>query len=134
MSMILHRHGAPDMAPRPIRAARPAWVAVALAPIALPVAVFLALTVFHNVGEKDLTVWETVSFFVIMSAVLFTAPVVGAVMGLRAALSGNHSAAVAAGIAAAMIVALLIFLAAGSWFDTTPSVTTGMAALSGQAL
>ncbi len=125
MSMILHRHGVEGQPVGPIRSARPAWVAVICAPVALVIAAFLALTVFHSVGEKDLTFWETFSFFAVQSVVLFTAPVAGIVFGLRAAMSGNRSAAIAAGIAAAMIVALLVVLSSGGFFDTTPSVTTG---------
>ena len=95
MSMILHRHGVEGRPAGPIRSARPAWVAVICAPIALVIAIFLALTVFHSVGEKDLTVWETFSFFAVQSVVLFTAPVAGIVFGVRAAITGNRSAAVA---------------------------------------
>ncbi len=128
MSMILHRHGVEGRPVGPVRSARPAWVAVICVPIALVVAVFLALTVFHSVGEKDLTVWETFSFFAVQSVVLFTAPVAGVVLGVRAAISGNRSATVAAGIAVAMLIILLIVLASGGFFDTTPSVTTGAGA------
>lgn len=125
MSLALHRHGA-QIPAGPVHSARPAWVAVTLAPIALVVAVVLALTAFHSVGEKNLTVWETVWFFAVQGAVVFTAPVAGLVLGVRAARTGNRWAAVAAGVAAAMLAALLVILISGGWFDTTPSITTGM--------
>lgn len=128
MSMVLHRHGVEGRPVGPVRSSRAAWVAVICAPVALVIAMFLALTVFHSVGEKDLTFWETFSFFAVEGVVLFTAPVVGVVSGVRAAVSGNRSAAVAAGIAAAMLVALLVIITSGSWLDTTPSVTSGAGA------
>jgi hypothetical protein len=67
-------------------------------------------------------VWETVSFLVVQSLVLFTAPVAGIVLGVRAALSGNRAAAVAAVVAAVGLVVLLFLGLSGGWLDTTPSV------------